>query len=61
MAFKIWHVLLCFIIKCYGGGQPESSKLLEKIQNLFAVYANTFDQINIFHLDLLQNMSLHLK
>ena len=26
-----------------------------------AVYANTFDLSNIFNLDLLQNMSLHLK
>ena len=61
MAFRIWLALLCFIINCYGGGQTETSKLLEKIQNLFAVYTNTFDQSNIFNLDLLQNMSLHLK
>ena len=28
------------------------SKLLEKIQNLFAVYTNTFDQSHIFNSDL---------
>ena len=60
MAFRIWLVLLCFIINCYGDGQTETSKLLEKIQNLFAVYTNTYDQSNIFNWDLLQNMSLHL-
>ena len=35
--------------------------LLEKIQTLFAVYTNTFDQSHIFNLNLLQNMSLHFK
>ena len=35
--------------------------LLEKIQNLFAVYTNTFDQSHKFNLKLLQKMSLHLK
>ena len=66
MAFRIWLGLLCFLINCYEGGQTETSKLLEKIQNLFAVYTNTFNQSHIFSffvffLDLLQNMSLHLK
>ena len=61
MAFRFWLGLLCFLINCYWGGQTATSKHLEKIQNLFAVYTNTFDQSNIFNLDLLQNMSLHLK
>ena len=76
MAFRIWLGLLCFRINCYGGGQTETSKLLEKILNLFAVYTNIFDQSYIqfglcfcfclgfffcFFFYLLQNMSLHLK
>ena len=47
----------------------QTSKLLEKIENLFAVYTKTFDTSHIFNLvgvflggvDFLQNMSLHLK
>ena len=41
---RIWLGLLCFLINCYEGGQTETSKLLEKILNLFAVYTNAFDQ-----------------
>ena len=37
MAFRLWLGLLCFLINCYEGGQTETSKLLEKIQNLFGV------------------------
>ena len=50
MAFRLWIGLLGFLINCYEGGQTETSKLLEKIQkiqNLFAVYTNTFDQSHI--------------
>ena len=63
VAFRISLGLLCFLINCYEGGQTETSKLLENIQNLLAVYTNTLDQshIFIFFFDLQQNMSLHLK
>ena len=50
-----------FLLTAMGWENCGTSKLLENIQNLFAVYTNTFDQSHIFNLDLLQKMSLHLK
>ena len=52
VTFRIRLGLPCFLINCYGGGQTETSELLEKIQNLFTVYADTFDQSHMFNFDL---------
>ena len=51
-----WVILFSYKL-LWGWGIFDNSKLLEKIQNLFAVYTSTFDQSHIF----MVKMSLHLK